>query len=84
MARRIFSAWIVLLVLANAGWSMTTELASRSILSVAQAPPDAEAIVVTGAGTRTLEILAGLEAHGMRCSWPGCAPTIRPAAWRCG
>ncbi len=43
------------------GWSMTPELASRSILAVAKASPDAEAIVVTGAGTRTLDILTAME-----------------------
>lgn len=48
------------------GWSMTTELARASILSVAKASPDAEAIVVTGAGTRTLNLLCELEAHIQR------------------
>ena len=43
------------------GWSMTPELASRSILAVAKASPDAEAIIVTGAGTRTLDILTDME-----------------------
>ena len=43
------------------GWSMTPELASASILTVAKASPDAEAIVVTGAGTRTLDILTEME-----------------------
>lgn len=43
------------------GWSMTDELAMRSILAVADASPDAEAMVVTGAGTRTLDILSDLE-----------------------
>jgi maleate cis-trans isomerase len=43
------------------GWSMTHELAGRSILAVAQASPHAEAIVVTGAGTRTLDILRDME-----------------------
>lgn len=43
------------------GWSMTHELTSRSILTVAEASPNAEAIVVTGAGTRTLDILSDLE-----------------------
>lgn len=48
------------------GWSMTPERASKSILFVAEASPDAEAIVVTGAGTRTLEILAHMEAQTKR------------------
>lgn len=45
------------------GWSMTNELTCESILSVAQNSPDAEAIVVTGAGTRTLEILCEIESQ---------------------
>lgn len=45
------------------GWTMTHELASRSILTVAEASPNAEAIVVTGAGTRTLDILCNLESQ---------------------
>ena len=45
------------------GWSMTSELTRESILSVAKSSPDAEAIVVTGAGTRTLEVLCELEAY---------------------
>ncbi len=45
------------------GWSMTHELASRSILTVAKACPNAEAIVVTGAGTRTLDILSEMESQ---------------------
>jgi maleate cis-trans isomerase len=45
------------------GWSMTHELASRSILAVADAVPKAEAVVVTGAGTRTLGILCDLESQ---------------------
>jgi len=45
------------------GWSMTHELTSRSILAVAKASPNAEAIVVTGAGTRTLGILCDLESQ---------------------
>jgi maleate cis-trans isomerase len=48
------------------GWSMTPELASKSILFAAEASPDAEAIVVTGAGTRTLDILADMEAQTKR------------------
>ena len=48
------------------GWSMTPELASKSIRAVAEASPDAEAIVVTGAGTRTLDILAHMEAQTKR------------------
>jgi len=48
------------------GWSMTPELASKSILFAAEASPDAEAIVVTGSGTRTLDILADMEAQTKR------------------
>jgi len=48
------------------GWSMTPKLASKSILFVAEASPDAEAIVVTGAGTRTLDILAHMETQAKR------------------
>lgn len=48
------------------GWSMTSELASRSILAVAKASQDAEAIVVTGAGTRTLDILTSMELETKR------------------
>ncbi len=40
---------------------MKPELASRSILAVAKASPDAEAIVVTGAGTRPLDVLIAME-----------------------
>ena len=45
------------------GWAMTHELTSKSILAVADASPSAEAIVVTGAGTRTLKILSDLESE---------------------
>jgi maleate isomerase len=45
------------------GWSMTSEIAGRSILAVADAAPDAEAIVVTGSGTRTLSILCDMESQ---------------------
>ncbi len=45
------------------GWSMTDELTCKSILKVASASPDAEAIVVTGTGTRTLSILAEMESE---------------------
>ena len=48
------------------GWSMTHDLSCKSILSVAQKSPDAEAIVVTGAGTRTLEILCEMESQTKR------------------
>ena len=48
------------------GWSMTSELASRSILAVAKASPGAEAIIVTGAGTRTLDILIAMELQTKR------------------
>ena len=43
------------------GWSMTHELTTRSALHVAEAAPEAEAIVITGAGTRTLDLLVDLE-----------------------
>lgn len=43
------------------GWHMTPELTSKSILTVAEKSPNADAIVVTGAGTRTLNILADME-----------------------
>jgi len=43
------------------GWSMNNELTSQSILKVADLSENAEAIVVTGAGTRTFNILSGLE-----------------------
>jgi hypothetical protein len=36
------------------GWSMTPELTRKSVGFVADAAPDAEAIVVTGAGTRPI------------------------------
>jgi len=45
------------------GWSMNHELTSKSILAVADASPNADAIVVTGAGTRTLKILSDLESE---------------------
>jgi len=48
------------------GWSMTPELSRKSILFAAEASPDAEAIVVTGAGTRTLDILVDMEAQTKR------------------
>ena len=44
------------------GWSMTEELTRASILASAKASPDADAIVVTGAGARTLALLRELEA----------------------
>lgn len=43
------------------GWSMTPELTRESIRRVADAATEAEAIVVTGAGTRTLVLLGELE-----------------------
>lgn len=49
--------------IADYGWSMTPALAARSIRAVAAASPEADAIVVTGAGTRTLAILADMEAE---------------------
>jgi len=45
------------------GWTMTHDLTRRSILAVSEAAPEADAIVVTGAGTRTLDILTEMEAH---------------------
>ncbi len=48
------------------GWTMTPDLASRSILAVAEASPEAEAIVVTGAGTRTLNTLTAMELETKR------------------
>ena len=45
------------------GWSMTDDLAQRSILAAAGSAPEAEAIVVTGAGTRTLGILSEMESR---------------------
>lgn len=45
------------------GWSMTDELTSESILAVAEECPDADAIVVTGAGARTLRLLSNLESE---------------------
>jgi maleate cis-trans isomerase len=45
------------------GWSMTDELTTRSILAVAKASPNAEVMVVTGAGTRTLGILSDMESE---------------------
>ena len=47
--------------LADYGWVMTDALSKESTLAVAEASPSAEAIVVTGAGTRTLKILSDLE-----------------------
>ncbi len=49
--------------MADYGWAMTHELTTKSILAVAEASPSAEAIVVTGAGTRTLKILSDLESE---------------------
>jgi len=43
------------------GWSMTDDLTRKSIIKVAERAENAEAIVVTGAGTRTLNILSDLE-----------------------
>jgi len=45
------------------GWAMTHEMTSKSIIAVAEASPSAEAIVVTGACTRTLKILSDLESE---------------------
>lgn len=45
------------------GWSMTHDLTRQSILLAAQAAPEAEAVVVTGAGTRTLAILDQMESE---------------------
>ncbi len=46
---------------ADYGWSMTDQLTRKSILTVAEMASNAEAVVVTGAGTRTLKLLAELE-----------------------
>ena len=43
------------------GWSMTKELTRRSLRIVGHACPEAEAIAVTGAGARTLSLLAEAE-----------------------
>ena len=43
------------------GWSMTNELTSNSIAFSAGAASSAEAIVVTGTGARTLDIISELE-----------------------
>jgi len=48
------------------GWSMTNELTSNSIISSAEAASNAEAIVVTGAGARTLDIISELETKTKR------------------
>ncbi len=45
------------------GWSMTPELTLGSVRRTAEAAPQAEAIVVTGAGTRTLTLLNVMEAE---------------------
>jgi len=43
------------------GWRMTQKLTSNSILAVAEASSNADVIVITGAGTRTLKLLADME-----------------------
>ena len=43
------------------GWAMTDELTRRSVSAIASAAPGADAVVVTGAGTRTLHLLRDLE-----------------------
>ena len=43
------------------GWNMTDELVKKSIESVARMAPKAEAIVVTGAGARTFNIMTECE-----------------------
>jgi len=48
------------------GWAMTSQLTINSTLAVAKAVPEAEAIVVTGAGARTLDILNEMETHVKR------------------
>lgn len=48
------------------GWSMTDELTTNSIIAVSKASPSAEAIVVTGAGTRTLSVLNDMESYTAR------------------
>ena len=52
--------------MADYGWSMTPELTRRSVRLTAEAAPQAEAIVVTGAGTRTLALLEAMEADSGR------------------
>lgn len=43
------------------GWAMTDDLTKKSIKTVAKIAPEAEAIVVTGAGARTFNILTECE-----------------------
>ncbi len=45
------------------GWSMTRDLTRASLRFVAEASPEAEALVVTGAGTRTLDLLSAMESE---------------------
>jgi maleate cis-trans isomerase len=45
------------------GWSMTDELTEKSIDIVAKNSPTAQAMVITGAGTRTLNLLEKKEAE---------------------
>ncbi len=52
--------------MADYGWSMTPELTQRSVRRAAEAAPQAEAIVVTGAGTRTLALINAIEAQADR------------------
>ncbi|MEM9605107.1 MAG: hypothetical protein AAGA11_19750 [Pseudomonadota bacterium] len=49
--------------MAETGWSMTADLTRKSTHAVATAAPECDAIVVTGAGTRTLALLTELEAE---------------------
>ncbi len=52
--------------MADYGWSMTPELTRRSVRLTAAAAPQAEAIVVTGAGARTLALLEAMESEADR------------------
>ena len=47
--------------MADLGWNMAPELTCASVQAVARATPQADAQVVTGAGTRTLALLTDLE-----------------------
>ncbi len=43
------------------GWRMSDDLTRRSVEAIAEAAPDADAIVLTGSGARTLHLLQQLE-----------------------
>jgi maleate isomerase len=49
--------------MADLGWSMTDDLTHAAVRAAADSAPEAEAIAVTGAGTRTVPLLAELEAE---------------------